>query len=128
MNSFKFYRLPAGSEVIGDLLTHYAEDALEEDILQVRLPQGEVIDVGWHPAYDRENGSFLVTAYKGDWENQIAQYRVKTEFEVFETVQKVAAQLLQRLAPLRQQKTHEMNISWQSLGGSRRVTNYEVTA
>ena len=45
---------------------------LGQDVLDIQLPNGVVIDVGWYPESDL-NGEYWVRAYKGSWDNQLIE-------------------------------------------------------
>ena|ERR1700733_1163244 len=61
--------LPQGCVVKGILLPQYPIEDLDQEILEVDLPDGSTIDVGWYPQFDR-NGSFQIYVYRDYWENQ----------------------------------------------------------
>jgi hypothetical protein len=61
--------LPEGTVVKGMLLRHYDIEDLDQEILEVDLPSGQTIDVGWYPQYDAE-GSFQISVYRDYWENR----------------------------------------------------------
>ena len=60
-----------GAQVTGELYDAYAPEDLDQDLLQVALPNGLVIDVGWYPGGD-SSGAFKVVVYRDYWRNQIA--------------------------------------------------------
>lgn len=63
--------IPASARTVINLLYDPQPDRLLiENILLVELSDGIAIDVGWYPHND-PNGSFRVTAYKDDWNNQL---------------------------------------------------------
>jgi len=59
-----------GIRVKGELFADSPLEHLDEDILQVSLPNGLTVDVGWYPACD-EDGAFKVVVYRGHWRNQL---------------------------------------------------------
>jgi hypothetical protein len=65
-------KLPVGSKIVGELLESYVNHRkrLTQDILQVALVSGEVIDVGFSSEGDL-SGYFIVVATNGDWDNPI---------------------------------------------------------
>jgi len=64
--------LPKSVRVSGELLDDYSQcpEWLTQDILQVYLPNGQTIDVGWSPEFDL-NGRFQVVVCDHGWNNQI---------------------------------------------------------
>lgn len=66
--------LPPGSIAIGELLQDYSQcpRRLSQDILQIKLPKGQTIDVGWWPRFD-PNGKFQIVVFDGDWEEDNLQ-------------------------------------------------------
>ncbi|MEK4043322.1 hypothetical protein NSU18_06630 [Paenibacillus sp. FSL H8-0048] len=63
----------------------YAEQiwSFKEDILQVRYKKNNVIDLGWYPEFDLEEGYFkLIIVKKDDWLNPIFCKTTKSIKEV----------------------------------------------
>jgi hypothetical protein len=73
MTAFVF-SFPAGSVVTGEILRDYSAfpQRLTPDIMQVMLPSGYGIDVGWLPAFD-PGGTFQIVVFKGVWDNQVME-------------------------------------------------------
>jgi hypothetical protein len=63
------FNLPPGATTAGMLMDDYSDcpQELTQDILQICLPGGEVIDISWWPAFDL-TGTFQIVAFKGNWE------------------------------------------------------------
>lgn len=61
--------LPAAATVVGELLSNYEADERDEDVVQISLPTGFVIDVGWSES-QQEGGSFRISVFYEDWLNQ----------------------------------------------------------
>jgi len=70
-------KLPVGASVKGALYNTYDLDYLSEDLLEIDLPSGLTIDVGWYPEGERP-GTFQVVIFKQFWQNQILP-PIKTE-------------------------------------------------
>ena len=64
--------LPDGVEVRGELLSGRQPDCMLQDLLELKLPTGITIDVGWHPESD-PNGSYRVVVFRDYWRNQLQQ-------------------------------------------------------
>ena len=62
--------LPKGTIVKGQLCVDYDVESLDQDILEITLPSGVTIDVGWIPEYD-PNGQFRIVVYRDYWRNQL---------------------------------------------------------
>ena len=45
-------------------------DNLTQDILELRLDNGVIIDVGWYPDHDPE-GQYCTHVFRDKWENQL---------------------------------------------------------
>lgn len=45
---------------------------LREDLLEIDLPSGLTIDVGWYPEGDPE-GKYRIVLFRGYWENQLLE-------------------------------------------------------
>ncbi len=62
---------------------------LVQDILDIELPNGISIDVGWHPESDI-TGAYRVVVYRGYWSNQLTEpCRTKGALEVVDIVQRL---------------------------------------
>jgi hypothetical protein len=87
--------LPPGSTTNGELLSDYSQcvGRLSQDVLQIDLPTGQTIDVGWLPAFDPK-GSFQIVVFEGDWDNQLEPpVLVKTPDDVAVRIAAVIARL-----------------------------------
>jgi hypothetical protein len=65
-------RVPSGARgvvVKGVLLRAYSTADLDQDILEVDLPNGLTIHVGWRPEYD-PHGHFEIVLCRDYWRNQ----------------------------------------------------------
>lgn len=45
-------------------------DNLTQDLLELRLDDGVIIDVGWYPDHDPE-GQYCICVFRDNWENQL---------------------------------------------------------
>jgi hypothetical protein len=89
--------LPQNAIARGEILRSYAgiPQRLSEDILQVVLPTGYLIDVGWLPSFD-PSGTFRITVSLGDWDNQVIHpIDTKNAFEVAYLVHELALEYSQ---------------------------------
>ena len=98
-------RLPPGSVVKGILLTHYdpAVDLplLDQDIVEIDLPNGMTISIGWFPEHDLA-GRFRVTLFRPTRADLVRPpIEVSTPFEVARAVENLAAEHAQRSFPKR---------------------------
>jgi len=99
--------LPHGSAVIGEILSDYssAPERLSNDILQVSLPSGIVIQVGWHPRFD-PTGCFRIVVVEGDWDNpRIPPIAVDDPFDAANMVRTLAEQYAYQSGETEQVKT-----------------------
>lgn len=63
------------------------EFSFKEDLLQVKLDDNHLVDVGWSPEFD-ENGFFTIQVIRSkDWENPLIK-RTEKEFEQLVSVLK----------------------------------------
>src|SRR4051812_40761196 len=69
--------IPDGARQIGFLRDDYEEHELEQDLVQVQLPNGATVDVSWYPEYESD-GEFLIVGYEESWENP--RWRMTTKF------------------------------------------------
>ncbi len=86
--------LPKGSTIRGQLQDRYDLADLDQDILEVGLPNGLTIDVGWYPQYDPD-GQFRIVVFRDYWPNHVRRpIFATTPFEVAEVLRNLAADLL----------------------------------
>jgi hypothetical protein len=91
--------LPAGAVQRGELYASLDPALLKQDVFDIQLSCGAVIDVGWWPPRDKD-GAFVVTVYEGSWENQLQPQTFVHELsELVELVQTLAAQYSGRKLP-----------------------------
>src|SRR5260370_39838846 len=86
-------RLPDGVEVLGELIDTSEPDHLLQDLLQVKLPSGVIIDVGWYPECD-PTGHYRVVAFRDNWCNQLDSVQTREMSSVVATVQRLATKFL----------------------------------
>ena len=73
----------------GQLCVTYDPAYLVQDILEIDLPNGITIDVGWHPESD-PSGSFRIVVYRDYWSNQLTKpILTKEVLEVVESVRQL---------------------------------------
>jgi hypothetical protein len=85
-----------GCQITGTLYDQYLPEDLDQDILQVRLPNGLTIDVGWYPEGD-PNGAFKVVVYQRYWRNQLCDPVVtKKPSEAAKAVERLATKYYKR--------------------------------
>ena len=53
-----------GVIVKGEIFDSKAPIVLSEDLLEIELPSGRIIDVGWYPEHDPE-GAYRILLYRG---------------------------------------------------------------
>ena len=88
-----------GCTVKGILYDHYTTEDLDQDILQVALPNGLTVDVGWYPDGD-PNGTFKVVVYRDYWRNQLCPPIITRDpHEVAKAVAKRVAEYVSEKAP-----------------------------
>jgi len=92
-------KLPPGATSRGVLNTAPALSELREDMLDIALPTGIRIDVGWWPAWD-PTGEFVVTVYASDWDHPIEQFFTKDLNEMIEAVEERAVRFSQDVSPV----------------------------
>lgn len=73
-------KLPKGAVAKGQLYPTLSPEYLDSDALDVRLPSGVVIDVGWYPSGDK-TGQFYVTAFLGTWEHRLKRLTTRSPKE-----------------------------------------------
>jgi len=65
-------RLPQGAVQKGHLFRDSSLAELDQDILEIDLPSGLTIAVGWHPECDPD-GKFHIVVFSRYWSNQIVE-------------------------------------------------------
>ena len=83
-------RLPEGATVRGVLEHVLQPEWLTQDVLEVTLPNGAVIDVGWYPEHNLE-GSFWIRVFLEDWDHQLTDPILRRDpHDVKELVEQLA--------------------------------------
>jgi hypothetical protein len=59
---------------------------LSEDLLEISLPSGKTIDVGWYPEHD-PTGQYRVLLYRGHTGYALKRIDTRSLFEVLQTLQ-----------------------------------------
>lgn len=89
------FSLPPGAVKKGVMFNTYEPAYLCEDMLEIDLPSGLTIDVGWCPEEDPK-GSFRVVLYHEHWHNQaIPPILSQTIPDVVEIVEMLATRFSQ---------------------------------
>lgn len=58
----------------------YPIDFLDEDLLQIEFANGNIIDVGWYPAFD-ETGEFVISVIKeNNWTEPFLKLTAKDRY------------------------------------------------
>jgi hypothetical protein len=83
-----------GATVRGELYPPEEVDMLTQDMLEVELPGGVFVDVGWFPEHD-PGGRYVITAFAGEYENRLGSpVRTSSYEEALFTVLDLAARFL----------------------------------
>jgi len=86
--------LPKGVVVKGVLLREYLLEHMDQDIIEVDLPNGLTIDVGWFPEYD-PRGQFRIVVYRDFRTNPVRPpIEVGSPFDVASVVKVLVDQYL----------------------------------
>jgi len=92
MNAINVPITVPGCRIKGMLCDSYPPEDLDQDILQVSLPNGITVDVGWYPDGDPD-GEFKVVVYRKYWSNQLcAPFVTRGPREVAKAVEKLVVQ------------------------------------
>jgi hypothetical protein len=84
------FSLPEGATIKGCLFASHNPELLAEDLVEVDLPSGLTIDLGWYPEGE-PSGSFQIVLYSEYWGNQIIPpIQKRTIPEVVQTVEELA--------------------------------------
>ena len=87
-------KLPHRAAVTGEILRDYTDcpRRLNQDILQVGLDCGIVIDVGWSPT-GNPDGFFIISVFEREWDKQlIAPIKLKSPSETARLVEQMASE------------------------------------
>lgn len=63
-------QLPPGAVLKGQLLSSQIPSELVSDMVEIDLPDGTTIDVGWVPEHDPK-GAYRVVVFRGYWNRQV---------------------------------------------------------
>jgi hypothetical protein len=87
--------IPGAKQVVGRLTDDLSETSLlDQDILEVQMPDGLTIDVGWFPEYDA-NGAFEIRVYRDYMGNHVAgPWQSRDAHEALRIVKRLAAACL----------------------------------
>lgn len=83
--------LPTGTQVRGVLYDDPAHVYGLGDVLEVELPTGLTIDVGWDE--DSPDGPFRLTVYRESFGDHFVEFHVRDPGQVVIEVQRLAAEL-----------------------------------
>jgi hypothetical protein len=75
----------SGARVKGEIFESKDAILLSEDLLEVSLPSGRTIDVGWYPEHD-PSGAYRVTLYLGHAGAPLKQFETRDVYEALEEV------------------------------------------
>ena len=82
-----------GATITGELYPDFDGRNLDQDILQVAMPSGITIDVGWYPSNDA-NGCFKIVTYRDYWRDTVRPtVETKNPHVVAATVREIAEEL-----------------------------------
>lgn len=82
-------RLPPGTVQKGDLFWENDLEELDQDILEIDLPTGLTLAVGWYPECDPA-GEFRITLFKEYWMNRVAERTARDIATVVDLVEGLA--------------------------------------
>jgi hypothetical protein len=96
MKTIELTGLPPGSEIRGRLYDDPAMKYLSGDVLEVELPNGLMIDVGWDE--DAREGAFRIAVYREYFGDRFVDIRVREAGEVALRVAELARKYSQPVA------------------------------
>ena len=76
----------ANAVVRGAIYSDRTPEALDSELLEVELPHGVFIDVGWYPSGDPD-GAFYVTAFLGSWDHILRRKTTRSPREAASLVE-----------------------------------------
>lgn len=82
-------KLPASAVVKGALYNSLEPPFLIEEILEIDLPTGITISVGWQPEFDA-SGAFHIAVFRGYWTNLLEEYQTKDLFSLVDLICQLA--------------------------------------
>ncbi|WBS02559.1 hypothetical protein OU994_30705 [Pseudoduganella sp. SL102] len=68
-------------------------DFLKEDMLQIRFPNGVLIDIGWRPSFIPKGKFYIVAVKNGNWSDPVAIREAADVSEAKDAVRKLIAEL-----------------------------------
>jgi hypothetical protein len=87
METVKF-DLPVGAQLRGQLYRDPGTRYGTGDVLEIELPTGYVIDVGWDD--EHETGTFTIVVYRDYWGNQTQRVEAKSVEDAVTVVERLA--------------------------------------
>ena len=104
-------KLPKSAIVRGELYDTIDLAYLTQDILEIELPGEVFIDVAWWPPKDR-SGSFVISVFKDEWENQLGQqYFTKDLGDLVKKLERLAEAYSSPVATYYNMKPNQMTVS-----------------
>ena len=86
----KFYDIPATKENVENIEMYFLEDILQ----LTNEYRNRLLDLGWYPEGDFENGSFKLVVYDGDFNgNLLFEYSSKNKDDVTSMINNVLWQI-----------------------------------
>lgn len=82
------FKIPKNSVIRGQLEDTTDPTWLLQDMVEIDLPNGNTIDIGWHPECDI-NGYYRIVLFKDQWENKIEEFNTKKTQEVYNIVEEI---------------------------------------
>ena len=90
MKTVRLNNLPAGSDVRGGLIDDPEHEYELGDVLEVKLPTGFTIDVGWDEDFPEK--PFRIVVYREYFGDRIVDFRVREVADVVREVELLAHQ------------------------------------
>ena len=69
-------------------------DYLKEDLLQIRFPDGFLIDIGWRPSFSMKGKFYILAVENSNWESPAAQMAARDVLGVKEAMRKMISDLI----------------------------------
>src|SRR5665213_648822 len=83
--NLSFLEMNSGVTVKGELFDSKNSIVLSEDLLEISLPSGRNIDVGWYPEHD-PSGSYRITLYRDRTDYPLRQITKSQPLDVVATI------------------------------------------
>jgi hypothetical protein len=125
MKTVTFSNLPTGAIVRGELYDDPSHSYGLGDVLEIELPTGHTIDVGWDEDCPRD--PFRIVVYREYFGDRVVDFRVREVDDVVREVEQLAKQYIQPCIASAHSQTLDFNSLWPAAGSLFRLAAHAAS-